>query len=70
MSPRSRLFIAFVSTGIMAYIAVGSLLGRVFGDTSYGQLAVFNEVIRLVLDAYVEPINLDRAMAGADLGLT
>jgi carboxyl-terminal processing protease len=70
MSPRSRLFIAFVSTAIMAYIAVGSLLGRVFGDTSYGQLAVFNEVIRLVLDAYVEPINLDRTMAGADLGLT
>ena len=54
----------------MAYIAVGSLLGRVLGDTSYGQLAVFNEVVRLVLDAYVEPVNVDRVMAGADLGLT
>jgi carboxyl-terminal processing protease len=70
MSARSRLVVALVSTALMAYIAVGSLLGRVFGDTSYGQLAVFNEVIRLVLDAYVEPVNVDRTMAGADLGLT
>src|SRR5688500_13247575 len=70
MSPRSRLVIALVSTGLMAYIAVGSLLGRVFGDTTYGQLAVFNEVVRMVIDAYVEPVNVDRAMAGARLGLT
>jgi len=53
----------------MAYVAVGSLLGHVWGDNSYGQLTLFNEVIRLVIDAYVEPVNLDRAMAGADLGL-
>ncbi len=69
MTARSRLLVAFLSTGIMGYVAVGSLLGRVFGDTSYGQLALFNEVIRIVLDAYVEPVNLDRAMAGADQGL-
>src|SRR3970282_3058778 len=30
---------------------------------------IFNEVVRLVLDAYVEPVNLDRAMAGARLGM-
>jgi carboxyl-terminal processing protease len=70
MSARSRLFIALVSTAFIAYIAIGSLLGRVLGDTSYGQLAVFNEVVRLVLEGYVEPVNLDRAMAGARLGLT
>ena len=69
MSHRSRLVIALVSTGLIGYIAVGSLLGRALGDTSYGQLAIFNEVLRLVLDAYVEPVNLDRAMAGARLGM-
>src|SRR5258706_12491878 len=69
MSPRSRLVLALVSTLLVAYVAVGSLLGRVFGDTSYGQLAVFNEVVRLVVEAYVEPVNIDRAMAGARLGL-
>jgi carboxyl-terminal processing protease len=70
MSHRTRLFVALVSTGLIGYIAVGSLLGRVLGDTSYGQLAIFNEVVRLVLDAYVEPVNVDRAMAGARLGMS
>ena len=70
MTPRGRLVIALVSTVLVGYVAVGSLLGRVLGDTTYGQLAVFNEVVRLVLDAYVEPVNLDRAMTGARIGLT
>lgn len=70
MNPRTRLLVALVSTVLIGYIAVGSLLGRVLGDTTYGQLSVFNEVVRLVLEAYVEPVNLDRAMAGARLGLT
>jgi carboxyl-terminal processing protease len=69
MSTRVRLSVALVSTGLVAFIAVGSLLTRVWGDTSYGQLAVFNEVVRIVIDGYVEPINLDRTMAGARLGL-
>lgn len=69
MSPRTRLLIALLSTCLTAYIAMGTLLGRVFGDTTYGQLAIFNEVIRIVIEAYVEPVNLDRAMAGADHGL-
>jgi carboxyl-terminal processing protease len=69
MSHRTRLLVALVSTGLIGYIAVGSFLGRVLGDTSYGQLAIFNEVVRLVLDSYVEPVNLGRAMAGARLGM-
>jgi carboxyl-terminal processing protease len=70
MSSRSRLAIALVSTALIAYVAVGALLGRVMGDTSYGQLSIFNEVVRLVVDAYVEPVNLDRAMAGARQGMS
>lgn len=70
MSPRARLLVAFVSTGLIGYIALGSVVGRVRGDSTYGQLAVFNEVVRIVLDAYVDPVNLDRTMAGARLGLT
>ncbi len=70
MSPRTRLGIAVASTAVMAYIALGSVLGLVRGDTTYGQLAIFNEVMRMVLDGYVEPVNVERAMAGARLGLT
>jgi carboxyl-terminal processing protease len=69
MSHRARLVVALVSTGLVGYVAAGSMLGKVIGDTSYGQLAIFNEVVRLVIDAYVEPVNLDRAMAGARLGM-
>jgi carboxyl-terminal processing protease len=70
MTPRARLAIALTSTLLVGYVALGSLLGRVLGDTTYGQLALFNEVLRIVLDAYVEPVNVDRAMNGARLGLT
>src|SRR5687767_15845178 len=70
MSPRGRLAIALVSTLLVAYVALGSVLGRVLGDTTYGQLALFNEVLRIVLEAYVEPVNVDRVMTGARLGLT
>lgn len=70
MSARSRLLVALLSTGLTGYILVGSVLSRVMGDTSYGQLTIFNEVVRIVLLSYVEPVNIDRAMAGARLGLT
>ena len=70
MSTRARLLVAGLSTGLVFYIALGSVLGRVMGDTTYGQLTVFNEVVRMVIDSYVEPIDLDRTMDGAYLGLT
>jgi len=70
MSPRARLLVAFASTTLCAYVLLGSVLGRVLGDTTYGQLSVFGEVVRLVLDTYVDPVNLERVMAGARVGLT
>ncbi len=70
MSPRSRLAVALVSTVLVGYVLLGNVLGRVLGDTTYGQLSVFNEVVRFVIDAYVDPVNLDRLMAGARVGLT
>jgi len=70
MSPRVRLVVALTSTLLIGYIALGSLLGRVFGDSTYTQLTIFNEVVRLVIDAYVDRVDVDRAMAGARLGMT
>jgi len=70
MSPRSRLAVALVSTLLVGYVLLGNLLGRVLGDTTYGQLSVFNELVNFVIDAYVDPVNLDRLMAGARVGLT
>lgn len=72
MSPRARLLVAVVSTGLIGVLLVGSIAGRVFGDTTYGQLTLFNEVLRHVLDDYVDqltPQRVDSAMAAADMGL-
>lgn len=69
MSPRTRLVVALASTALVAYVAAGSLLGHVLGDTSYGQLTVFNEVVRLVRDSYVEPVDLERTLGSAEMGL-
>ena len=69
MSPKLRLAIAAISTAFVLYIAVGNIpIGR--GDTTYGQLALFNEVISIVLHNYVEAVDVDRAMSGAKMGLT
>lgn len=70
MSARARLAVAFVSTGVVFYIALGSVLNRVMGDTAYGQLTLFNEVVRMVMDAYVDPVDLDQTLDGAYRGLT
>jgi len=70
MSTRARLATALLSTTVLAYVAVGSVLGRALGDSTYTQLSLFNEVTRLVMDAYIEPIDLDRTMTVASLGLT
>jgi carboxyl-terminal processing protease len=70
MNPRARLGVALVSTLLCGYIVLGNLIGRVMGDTTYGQLTVFNEVVRYVIDAYVDPVNIDRIMSGARMGLT
>jgi carboxyl-terminal processing protease len=70
MTSRNRLLVALVSTAIVTYFIVGSLMGRVLGDSTYSQLALFGEVLQLVKSAYVEPVNLERTMHGAQLGLT
>jgi carboxyl-terminal processing protease len=69
MSSRSRLIVALSSTAIACYLTAG-LVGRALGDSAYGQLALFDEVLQLVLTSYVDPVNVDRAMRGAMLGLT
>jgi carboxyl-terminal processing protease len=72
MSPRARLLVAFLSTSLIGFLLAGSIAGRVLGDTAYGQLTLFNEVLRHVLDGYVDPLSpdrLDNAMEAADMGL-
>jgi len=72
MTSRTRLWVLAVSTPIIAFAIVGGYLGRVLGagkDDTFRQLPVFEEVISLVLNNYVEEVDVRHAMRGALKGL-
>lgn len=67
---RTRLFVLVVSAPIIAFALVGGFLGRAMArDETYAHLRVFQDVISLVLNNYVEEVNVDHVMKGAMRGL-
>ena len=70
MTDRTRFVILMVTAPILAYTLVGGLLGRVVArEDTYRHLRVFEDVVSLVTDNYVEPIDTERIMEGALWGL-
>jgi carboxyl-terminal processing protease len=71
MSRRARVLIFLVSTPLVVIVAVGGLLGAGRAPVQQGlpHLRVFEDVVRLILNAYVEPPNVDKVMDGAMKGL-
>lgn len=71
MSRRTRLLVLLISTPLVAFVMVGGLLGAVLPSPQQGvaHLRVFEDVVRLILGAYVEPPNIDKVMDGAMRGL-
>jgi carboxyl-terminal processing protease len=71
MTTRNRLLVLAISTPIIAFAIIGGYLGRALAkDDTYQHLRVFEDVVSLVLNNYVEPVNVEDAMAGAMKGLT
>jgi carboxyl-terminal processing protease len=71
MTSRTRLWVLAISTPVIAFALVGGLLGRVMArDTTYQHLRVFQDVVGLVVDNYVEEVDVREAMRGALKGLT
>ncbi len=71
MTERTRLVILMVTAPILAYTLVGGLMGRVAArEDTYRHLRVFEDVVRLVTDNYVEPVEPERIMQGALWGLS
>ena len=67
---RTRLFVLVVSAPIIAFALVGGVLGQAMArDETYAHLRVFQDVISLVLNNYVEDVRIDRVMTGAMRGL-
>lgn len=70
MHSRSRTAVLVLSTAIMMFAFVGGYLGQAIAkDDTYQHLRVFEDVVSLVLNNYVEPVDVQEAMQGAMRGL-
>jgi carboxyl-terminal processing protease len=70
MTTRTRLSVLLVSTPVLAFVVVGGLLGKAStGDATIQHLRVFEDVVSLILNNYVEDAKVDRVMEGAMRGL-
>lgn len=72
MTTRTRLSVLLLSTPVLAFVVVGGLMGSgraPAGDETFQHLRVFQDVVNLVLNNYVEEVKIDRAMEGALKGL-
>jgi len=70
MTTRTRLSILLISTPLLAFVIFGGMLGKASGgDEAFQHLRVFENVVSLILNNYVEEVKVDRVMEGAMRGL-
>jgi carboxyl-terminal processing protease len=71
MTSRTRLWVLVISTPIIAFAIIGGYLGQAMTrDETVRNLRIFQDVVDLVVENYVEDVDLRKAMAGALRGLT
>jgi carboxyl-terminal processing protease len=69
---RTRWIVFFVSTPLVLLVAVGGLLGATNiarPQQGFPHLLVFQDVVSLIINGYVEEVDIDAVMAGAMRGL-
>ena len=70
MTSRTRLWVLLISTPVIVFAILGGYLGQVMAkDETYQHLRVFEDVVSLVLNNYVEEVDVKKAMKGAMNGL-
>ncbi len=69
MSTRAKAAVLALSLVVVAYVGLGSVLGRTANEGAYRQLAVFSEVLAHIQNDYVEEPNMPRVTVGALRGL-
>jgi carboxyl-terminal processing protease len=70
MSARTRLIVMTISAPVIAFAIVGGFLGKVMArDNTYQHLKIFDDVIGLITNNYVEEVDVDKVMHGAMHGL-
>jgi carboxyl-terminal processing protease len=71
MNSRARLAILMISAPIVLLVVAGGFMSKATAarDETYRPMRVFEDVVRLILDNYVETVNSDHIMRGAMHGL-
>jgi carboxyl-terminal processing protease len=70
MKFRGRLFVLIVSLPVIAFAVIGGFMGRAIAqEQPYRYLAIFEDVVNLVMNHYVEEIDPNKVMHGAMHGL-
>src|ERR1041385_4603851 len=67
MTSRTRLWVLLISTPVIVFAIIGGYLGQVMAkDDTYQHLRVFEDVVSLVLNNYVEEGDENKARRGDD----
>src|SRR5258706_9648377 len=69
MTTRTRLSVLLISTPLLAFIVFGGMGKASGGDEKFQHLRVFEDVVSLILNNYVEDAKVDKVMEGAMRGL-
>jgi carboxyl-terminal processing protease len=70
VSSKTRLIVLAISAPVVAFAVIGGFLGNAMArEDTYQHLRVFEDVVSLILNNYVEEVDLDKVMHGAMHGL-
>ena len=70
MTSRTRLWVLSVSVPVIIFAVLGGYLGQALAkDDTYQRLRIFEDVVSLVVNNYVEEVDVRQAMSGALRGL-
>ena len=70
MKIRGRVLVLVVSLPVIAFAVVGGFMSKASArEDSYQYLRIFEDVVSLILNNYVEEVNVDKVMHGAMHGL-
>ena len=70
MSSRTRVIVMSITAPIVAFAILGGFLGRVMArEETYQHLKIFDDVVNMIANYYVEDADMDKVMLGAMHGL-
>jgi carboxyl-terminal processing protease len=70
MSSRTRVIVMSITAPIVAFAILGGFLGKVMArEDTYQHLKIFDDVVNMIANYYVEEADIDKVMLGAMHGL-